>query len=110
MRFNDVDWIVIYSGASKHQVSPALRGRCARSTAHDVLRTEMMLREHEVDLMKLFRVCGKYFRTTYGVSSLLCCKGFVIAMLCSVYHLRVPLATAYIGLSGLSLSILSPQL
>ena len=38
----------------------------------------MMLREHEVDLMKLFRVCGKYFRTTYGVSSLLCCKGFVI--------------------------------
>ena len=41
--------------------------------------------------MKLFRVCGKYFRTTYGVSSLLCCKGFVIAMLCSVYHLRVPI-------------------
>ena len=70
----------------------------------------MMLREHEVDLMKLFRVCGKYFRTTYGVSSLLCCEGFVIAMLCSIYHLRVPLVTAYIGLSGLSLSILSPQL
>ena len=82
-----------------------------------------MLREHEVDLMKLFRVCGKYFRTTYGVSSLLCCKGFVIAMLCSFYHLRIPLATAYIGLSGriplatayiglsgLSLSILLPQL
>ena len=69
-----------------------------------------MLREHEVDLMKLFRVCGKYSRTTYGVSSLLCCEGFVIAMLCSVYLLRVPLATADIGLSGLSLSILSPQL
>ena len=91
-------------------VRPALRGRRARSTAHDVQRTEMMLREHEVDLMKLFRVCGKYFRTTYGVSSLLCCKGFVIAMLCSFYHLRIPLATAYIGLSGLSLSILLPQL
>ena len=47
-----------------------------------------MLREHEVDLMKLFRVCGKYSRTTYGVSSLLCCEGFVIAMLCSVYLLE----------------------
>ena len=68
----------------------------------------MMLREHEVDLMKLFRVCGKYFRTTYGVSSLLCCEGFVFArpMLCSVYLLRVPLATADIGLPGLSLSLL----
>ena len=44
-----------------------------------------MLREHEVDLMKLFRVCGKYSRTTYGVSSLLCCECFVIAILCSVY-------------------------
>ena len=65
-----------------------------------------MLREHEVDLMKLFRVCRKYFRTTYGVSSLLCCEGFVIAMLCSVYLLRVSLATADIGLSGLPLSIL----
>ena len=47
----------------------------------------MMLREHEVDLMNLFCVCGKYFRTTYGVSSLLCCKGFVIAML---YNPTVP--------------------
>ena len=66
-----------------------------------------MLREHEVDLMKLFRVCGKYSRTTYGVSSLLCCEGFVIAMLlCSVYLLRVPQATADIGLPGLLLSIM----
>ena len=65
-----------------------------------------MLREHEVDLMKLFRVCGKYSRTTYGVSSLLCCEAFVFAMLCSTYLLRVPLATADIGLSGLSLCLL----
>ena len=66
----------------------------------------MMLREHEVDLMKLFRVCGKYFRTTYGVSSLLCCEGFVFAMLCSIYLLRILLATVDIGLSGLSLRLL----
>ena len=66
----------------------------------------MMLREHEVDLMKLFRVCGKYLRTTYRVPSLLCCEGFVFAILRSIYLLRVPLATADIGLSGLSLCLL----
>ena len=32
--------------------------------------------EHEVDLMKLFRVCGKYFRTTYDII-----RGFEFAML-----------------------------
>ena len=56
--------------------------------------------------MKLFRVCGKYLRTTYRVSSLLCCEGFVFAILRSIYLLRVPLATADIGLSGLSLCLL----
>ena len=66
----------------------------------------MMPSEHEVDLMKLFCVCGKYFRTTCEVSSLLCCEGFVFAMLCSIYLLRIPLATVDIGLSGLSLRLL----
>ena len=66
----------------------------------------MMPSEHEVILMKLFCVCGKYFRTTYEVSSLLCCEGFVFAMLCSVYLLRVPLTIADIGLPGLSLPLL----